>query len=226
MSKNTKNKTANGFTIHSGTGKNGIPYSGIYGTALATSLGRIAFVNLAAPSGVGDQAKYSVAHLTPKDSPENEKNMLRAIQTICKLMMVDFWGDKAGDLFKRIKRPILVDGDEPSSTGKIYDGYPGNWIINAKNKFPAGHTQGFKILNPNMLPEQFESGMICRLVVTPYLNADGFSYGLNDIKFISAKDDGVRFSGVPDSSGLIDHLDEAVAAVNSNATNLNFEGVI
>jgi len=84
---------------------------------------------------------------------------------------------------------------------------------------PEGHSRGWKILNPGLSPESFEGGMICRLTVQPYLNQDGFSYSLRAIKLV--KDDGVRFGGAPDPSGVMDHLDEAVSAVNADMGGLS-----
>lgn len=212
-------KTANGFVIHKGVDENGVPYSGIFGKDIPTPVGRIAFVNLAQPAGAGNKAKYGLALLVSK-TDEKQKPELRAIQEMAKLLALDFWGDKAADMSKRITRPIFGNGDEPSSTGKVYEGYPGHWVINAKNKKGAEHAQGFKVLG-NMLVDQFQAGMLCRLVVSPYLNKDGFSYTLRAIKLVS--DDGVRFGGAPDPSSLLDNLDDAVAAVNSS---VNLEGVI
>lgn len=199
--------TANGFYISKGDN-----YIGIFGKDCVTPVGRIAFVDtLVTPQGT-PTPKFGVTLLASK-TDEKAKPELKAIQEMARLMALDLWGDRAQEMLKKIKRPFLNDGDEPSSTGKVYEGFPGNWVINARNKFNHEHTKGFKILN-NMLPEQFQAGMLCRLVVSPYLNSDGFSYSLRAIKFVS--DDGVRFGGAPDPSSLLENLDDAVAAVQSN----------
>ncbi len=218
MSKN--DKTPNGFSINKGTDLSGVPFSGIFGTDTVTPVGRIAFVDLVTPKG--QRPKYGLALLVSK-TDEKAKPELKALQEKCKLMAIDFWGDKAGDMLKKAKRPFLGNGDEPSSTGKIYEGYAGNWVINARNKNSSDHAQGFKVLG-NMLPDQFQSGMLCRLVVAPYLNADGYSYTLRAIKLVN--DDGVRFGGAPDPTGLLDNLDDAVSAVNSNIGSVDLAGLI
>lgn len=201
-----KNKTPNGFSLNIGDG-----YSGIFGKDILTPVGRIAFVNLVTPTGK-PTPKYGLSLLVDKKD-ETAKSELKAIQEMCKLMVVDFWGDRAGEMIKKIKRPIFGDGDSPSSTGKMYEGYAGNFVLNARNQHPPEHPRGFKIAGNNIMREQFQSGMLCRLNVSPYLNADGFSYTLRAIKLI--KDDGVRFGGAPDPTGLLDAVDDAAGAVNS-----------
>ncbi len=199
--------TANGFYIHKGEG-----FSGIFGKDIPSPVGRIAFVNLVTPTGK-PTPKYGLALLVDK-TDEKAKADLKAIQEMDKLMALDFWGEKAGDMLKKVKRTFFGNGDEPSSTGKIYEGYEGMWVINARNANSHENARGFKILG-NMLPDQFQSGMLCRLVICPYLNPDGYSYTLRAIKLV--KDDGVRFGGAPDPTSLIDNLDEAVAAVNAGS---------
>lgn len=204
--------TANGFYINRGDN-----YIGIYGKDLPSPLGMIAFANnLKTPSGK-PTPKYGVALLVDKNDAE-QKPQIDAIKNMAKLMAMDLWGDKAGEMLKKIKYPLLKDGNEPSTTtGKVYDGYPGNWVINAKNVHNHTHSQGFKIIG-GMEPEQFESGMVCRLTICPYLNSDGFSFKLRAIKYVAAKDKGVRFGGAPDPTGVIDSLDDAVSAAASNAS--------
>lgn len=200
-------KTKNGFTLNA-------KWGGIFGMDIASPLGRIAFVSLDKPTGQNGQTpKYGLALLVSK-TDEAQKAHLKAIQEMCKLMVNDLWGDRAEEMVKKIKRGFFSNGDTPSSTGLVYEGYAGNWVINARNANPNGHSRGFKILNPGMAPESFESGMICRLTIQPYLNADGFSYSLRAIKLV--KDDGVRYGGAPDPTGVIDHLDEAVAAASAD----------
>lgn len=199
------NKTANGFTLNP-------KWGGIYGQDIASPLGRIAFVSLDKATGQNGQTpKYGLALLVSK-TDEAQKVYLKKMMDMMKLMIKDLWGDRAAEMIKKIKRGFFADGDASSSTGKTYEGYPGNWVINARNAEPNGHSQGFKILNAGMAPEAFEGGMICRLTVQPYLNADGFSQSLRAVKLI--KDDGIRFGGAPDPTGVIDHLDEAVAAAS------------
>lgn len=218
------NKTPNGFSIQIPTKDK--PFSGIYGKDVASPLGRIAFVNLVRPAGrPGDKPKYGVALLVPKAEGLHDKTLeqqtahLKEIQEMCKLMIQDLWGANAAENVKKIKRGIFGDGDSPSTTGKVYEGYPGNRVINARSGMPLGHSQGWRILNEGMEVERFEGGMICRLTLQPYLNADGFSYSLRAIKLI--KDDGVRFGGAPDPTGVIDHLDEAVAAASADMGNMS-----
>jgi len=214
------NKTANGFTLNP-------KWGGIFGVDIATPLGRLAFVNLDKPTGQNGQTpKYGVAFLMPKGeglhtkSYEEQKKHLVAMQEQAKLMIQDLWGARAAEMVKKMKRGIFVDGDVASSTGKVYEGYPGNWVINPRNAEPNGHSRGWKILNDGMSPEMFESGMICRLTVQPYLGVDGFSYSLRAIKLVH--DDGVKFGGAPDPSGVIDNLDEAIQAVNAAGSDTDF----
>lgn len=211
--------TANGFYINRGDN-----YIGIYGKDIATPLGMIAFANGLATASGKPKPKFAIALLFGK-TDESVLPEVTAIKNMAKLMAVDLWGDKAGDMLKRIQYPLFGDGDQPSkTTGKVYEGYEGNFVINAKNEFGAGHAKGFKILG-GMEAEQFESGMVCRLTVCPYLNSDGFSYKLRAIKYVADKDKGIRFGGAPDPTGVIDNLDQAVAAVSSNAT-INLNGLI
>jgi hypothetical protein len=206
--------TKNGFFISKGEG-----YVGIHGKDILTPPGRIAFVNLVTPTG-SPTPKYGLSLLVDKNDQQAQKQ-LAEIKTMGKLMAVDLWGENAGTMIKKIKRPIFGDGDEPSSTGKTYEGYPGNLIINARNKNNHESARGFKI-HGNMLPDQFQSGMICWLIVQPYLNADGFSYTLRGVKL--KEDDGKRFGGAPDPSGLFDALGEAESAVKDNSFDMGILG--
>lgn len=216
MSKNQI--TPNGFSIIVPSKEK--PYTGIFGKPVAAPLARAAFVNLGTPVGApGQKPKYGLALLTPKNEGLHNKTLdqqkvhLKAIQDMCKLMAADFWGDKAGEMAAKIKRGIFGDGDR-SSTGKVYEGYPGCHVINARNAYPNGHAQGWKLLNKGWVPEQIEGGMIVRCVVQPFLNNDGFSYSLRDLMVVH--DDGVRFGGAPDSSHLIEELEGAAAAADAN----------
>jgi len=209
-------KTPNGFSINKGDN-----YIGIFGKDIPSPLGRIAFVDTLTKAAGTPTPKFGVALLIDKND-EAQKPELKAIQEMAKLMAIDLWGEQAANMLKKIKRNVFSNGDEPSSTGKIYEGYPGNWVINARNAYPAGHAKGFKVYG-NFEVEQFQSGMICRLVISPYLNSDGFSYTLRAIKMV--KDDGVRFGGAPDPTNLLDNLDQAVAAVTTNSE-INLEGLI
>lgn len=208
-------KTKNGFNLAADK-------TAIWGPDLVSPECRIAFADnlvTAKSSKEGAKPKFGCTLLASK-SDEAVKADLKKIQATCALMLQDLFGDKAADAMKTFKanRMYFRDGDTPSATGKIYTGYEGMWAIVAKNEFGAGHSRGFKVIGK--LPEQFESGMIVRASIQPYLNQDGFSWGLRAIKFI--KDDGTRFGGAPDASGLLDEFDSAVdAAANSNNSGLN-----
>jgi len=124
-------KTSNGFFIQVPTKEK--PFSGIFGTDVATPLGRLAFANtLVTPAAAtaSQKAKYGTAFLIPKDTGlhdktfEQQKVHIKAIQDMCKLMVQDLWGDRAEQMLKLIKRRTFLDGDLPTSSGKVYDGYP------------------------------------------------------------------------------------------------------
>jgi hypothetical protein len=176
----------------------------VYGKDIFTPVGRASFVYLAepqAPFQAGQDPKYSISLLIPKDD-ETAKAQLREIQTMCQKLAAQKFGSK----IPPFAQPIFRDGDD-----KEYQGYPGNWVIVARNKNKSGHSQGFKILG-DVLPESIEAGMLVRLQVQPMVGQNGFSYKLRGIKLV--KDDGVRFSAAPDGASLLEGLDDAVAAVS------------
>lgn len=213
-------KTANGFAIHKGDN-----YSGIFGKPLPTPWGRAAFVStLVTPAGK-PTPKYGLALLVSK-TDETQLPEIKAIKDMIKLMALDLWGEQAANMLKKITRPPFKDGDEPSSTGKIYDGYAGNWVMNLRNKHPKGHQYGFKLLPEGMEPEHFEAGMPVRAFVTPYLNSDGVSYSLMSLKYLKDKDDGLRFGGIPDTTSALDSLDEAASAVNADTSRVDLAGLL
>lgn len=193
--------------------KNG--FGGIHGVDVASPLGRAAFLFLAKKNTKFKPEKYGLALLIDKTDKE-QIAQLKVIQAQCKELVTALWGDKAEENLKKIKYPMFVNGDEKSNL----QGYAGHWVINAKNEFGPGHAQGFKILNKDMEPDSFEAGMIIRCTLQPGVGPDGFFYKLRAIKKV--KDDGVRFAGGPDAASVIDHLDEAVQAVNAgDASSVN-----
>jgi hypothetical protein len=91
---------------------------------------RIAFPNLfdaKAVNGQGDP-KFSASFLFAKNHPQIQE-LQKAVQDTA----TEKWGGKAGDVLKRLKaadRLCVHDGDSKSD----YEGYAGNYFINASNK--------------------------------------------------------------------------------------------
>lgn len=202
----SEDKTKNGFTLNK-------KWGGIFGKDIASPLGRLAFVSLDKPTGMaGTTPKFGFTLLVDK-TDKKELEFLKAIQEMYKLMCADLWGAKAPEMVAKFKYPVFRDGDEPSTAGKVYEGFEGKWVLVCKNPRGPGQVNGITI-KPDATPiEKFEAGVIVRATIQPYVGPDGVSYQARAVKLVN--DDGVRFGGAPDPTGVIDHLDDAVAAVNT-----------
>ncbi len=91
---------------------------------------RLTFPQLFEPKQVNGQGdpKFSAAMLLPKNHPQ-----LPDIQKAIVDAATEKWGAKAGDTLKALKaadKLAVHDGDNKSE----YDGYAGNYFINASNK--------------------------------------------------------------------------------------------
>jgi len=197
-------------------------FGGLHGSDTLTPVGRIAFVNLAKPNVKFDPPKYGATLLFDKKD-ETVLKTLKSIQALCNDMAEEFCKilfarEKPKMLYPKFKeaiiagfaaQPIFRDGDM-----KEYDGFAGNWYIVAKNDKRPGMSGGIKILDDKM-PEEFESGMLVRAQIQPYLDKKGFSYKMRGIRMLA--DDGIRFSVAPDGASLLAAMDDAVDAVRITA---------
>lgn len=205
---------------------------GLHGNDTYTPIGRIAFVNLVSPQiykpDPTSAPRYGVTLLIPKDM---DKQSLEIIETRIKKEIGDIreaWlkkefaklsGKVKYEAFKTAKvaamegRPFLRDGDMQK-----YEGFADHYYIRANNPNREG-TGGFLILD-GRTPEEFEAGMLCRLQVSPMVDANGVSYKLKAIRLI--KDDGVRFksgAGAPDLlTNLDDHVADAKVSADENGS--------
>lgn len=172
-------------------------YNGIHGSMIATPWARAAFVGLVTPNNKFDPPKYGLSLLCPKEDKDypvqskDKKAQLKEIQSMCQEMSKQLFGAKP----PKSEYPFLRDGDTQK-----YDGYPGNWVIVAKNTEQPEMAAGQTV-------EVVKAGLWVRAVVIPYLDKRGFSYKL--VKLNVLHDDGVRYAAAPKADGILEALDEA-----------------
>jgi len=175
---------------------------------------RVAFVTLDEPKAFEEKGtpKYSVTLLVPKDKPE----MLLPVRRLLKAAIVEKWGED------RKKWPAnLRDLDfksEISKTGKDgwpirdgnmvdWDGFEDHWFVRCGSTLQPGvvDSKARAILN---IKNDCQSGMFVRVQVNAFAyttGTPGASIGLNNVQF--TKDDGVRFGGRQDPTGVFEAVD-------------------
>lgn len=169
-------------------------YQNIFGSMMATPVGRATFVHLVTPNEKYKPSKYGLHVLFPKNDEATKKG-LNAIISMCKTMAEQKFGK---DKIPGFTYGPLRDGDE-----ETYQGFAGCWFIKCSSKRQPEIVDTKKTnLDPNLIVP----GVLVRPVVTPILFDSGFSYQVHVVQFI--KDDGVRYYGGPDPKSLLSALDE------------------
>lgn len=148
---------------------------------------------------LNDNGKYSIAMLLDKATTD-----LTPIKAACKaLALKNFDVDSIKKLPPKFKWP-WKDGDEPNSEGNIFDGYPGNWVINAATGperqpgvvGPRPLVPGGEL--PRLDQNEFYSGCYANVWVTPFVynnKSKGVSFFLGNIQKIR---DGEPFGAFSD----------------------------
>lgn len=124
------------------------------------------------PMDGNGEPKYELTLLYPKDKPEVLDGLMKVANEVAK----DTWGDKAAAIMKRLKYPVIRDGDEkerPEFAGKFY--------IRASSKRPPG-VVGVVDGQKQLVFEDSEAYSGCTFVaavsVFSYDNAFGKGIGL------------------------------------------------
>lgn len=184
-------------------------FGGLHGEDTFTPWARAAFVNLVTPSAKFEPPKYGLVLLVPKSvdgfpAECTDKNaQLKVIQTMCKEMAAQMFGDDVPEL----EYPIFNDGDHKDYAE--YDGYAGHWVISARNAEQP-------IMSAGQNVSGVIAGMWVRAQVQPYLNSKGFSYKLRGLKIVL--DDGKRYGKAVSGTSLLDKLDDAVLSAGATDT--------
>jgi hypothetical protein len=177
---------------------------------LITPVFRVAFPNVFEPQAMkGGEPKYSVVMLFPKDAD------LRALKTAMKAAKVAAFGpDKTK--WPEIESPVK-DGDVPSSTGEIYEGFAGHYAIKAssnKNSKPGVFDEN---VNPITDPAQFYPGCYaiayCFAYVWEFNGRHGVGFILDHLQ---KQRDGEPFGGRKPGQAIF----KPVARTNSIANSI------
>lgn len=171
-------------------------YGGLHAEAITTSLCRVAFVNLVSPSTKYKPPKYGAHLLFDKKDPKYLA-FVKKLKVVGKALYADQFGGKKVSL----EQPLIRDGDKHE-----WNGFKGRDYLPARNK----KQPTFTAVDKSLGIDSVEAGMICRCVISPGINDDGFFYRLDSIKLV--EDDEVRWGGAVDGVGLLDAIDEETGA--------------
>lgn len=157
---------------------------------LVTPLFRAAFVNLFKPTqvqGKGD-AKYSIVMLFPKDSD------MHPIKKAIRAAKIQAFGTNK-DKWPEIASPVR-DGDEPSKTGQVYEGFAGHWAVRATSNENSKPGVFDEDVQPITEVSQFYPGCYavayCFAYVWEYNGEHGVSFILDHVQ---KQRDGKPFGG-------------------------------
>lgn len=159
-------------------------------TKVVTGKVRFCYCHVFEPNAMneGEQAKYSVCILIPKDDTKTVEAIKKAIEA-AKVAGKNALADKNGKIPSTIKLP-LRDGDEERSDDPAFEGM---YFLNANsNRKPAIVD---KQLNPIMEKEEFYSGCYGRASVNFYafnVQSKGIACGLNNLQKL---EDGEMLAG-------------------------------
>lgn len=124
----------------------------------------------------------------------------------------------------------LKDGDIPSEAGTVYNGFPGNWVVNTYSKFKPGIVDSYIDPQTQRLKDitdknEFYPGCYARATVHAYSydyrGKRGISISLNNIQKV--KDGDSLGGGTPASQDFepieADNIPAPVAQESTNPTN-------
>lgn len=153
--------------------------------------------------------KYEITILLPKD---NELVKLWVTETVLIIKA-------ASDLFNQGKpnelsiKAVVQDGDAftPEYLQK-YPYYAGNWVLVARN--PTAPSV-YNLKREDLPSTDIRAGMKGRLVIYPYIVAQGLRYRLEAVQL--TKDDGVRHAsgGKPEAKNFLTDLEEETVATET-----------
>lgn len=199
---------------------------GIHGNVLPTGKGRISFVYLAEPNPKYAPPKYSFTLAFNAEDDEANALQLNAIKTMCSEMAQQYAVENLAKYKKALKNDKLTDKellkikvDHWNANRPVFRDGDSTEVAEFKNcrlivvKRKAEEIKDVMFLG--LERQEFKAGMLCRAVVSPYLDKDGFSYKLHTLKLI--RDDGTRYSAAPTGASLLQGLDDAAEQASSYA---------
>lgn len=155
------------------------------------------------------EAKFSAGFLIPRDHPQ-----LKELEAAMVAAATEKWGAKAGDTLKALKaadKLCVHDGDSKSD----YDGYAGQYFINASNKIRP------LVIDGNRNPIEQSSGIIysgCYVNVKLELWAQDNNFGKRvnaSLLGVQFAKDGERLAG--GSVATVDDFEAVPAAAQTAA---------
>lgn len=174
------------------------------GTKVITGLVRFSYANVFTPAGIGENKKYSVSLIIPKEDELTIKNIKKAIKEAYEIgKEKTFNGKTIKDIFA-----ILHDGDEERPEDPAYEN---SYYINASSKTKPGIVDKYK--RPIEDTTEFYSGCYgyASINLYPYnTNTNkGIACGLNNLmKFEDGESLGGRASAEDDFKGFGEELDD------------------
>lgn len=159
-------------------------------TKVITGKVRFCYANVFEPKVVneGDEPKYSICILIPKDDAKTIDKINKAVEA-AKQAGKSKLADKNGKIPSNIKTP-LRDGDDERGDDPAFEGM---YFINANSCYKPSIVD--KDLNPIMEKEEFYSGCYGRASINFYaynVQSKGIAAGLNNLQKLS---DGERLEG-------------------------------
>lgn len=156
---------------------------------LVTPLFRVAFPNVFKPNAMkGGTPKYSVVMLFPKDSD------LTPLKSAMREAKVQAFGPNKAE-WPEMDSPVR-DGNKPSRTGVIYEGFPGHWAIRASSNENSRPGVFDEQVQPIADPAQFYPGCYavayCFAYVWEFQGRHGVGFILDHIQ---KQRDGKPFGG-------------------------------
>lgn len=176
----------------------------LIGTKVITGLVRFSYANVFTPKGDGEDKKYSVSLIIPKEDKLTIKNIKEAIKNAYEIgKETKFKGKKIKDIFA-----ILHDGDEERPEDPVYEN---SYYINASAKTKPGIVDKYK--RPIEDTTEFYSGCYgyASINLYPYnTNGNkGIACGLSNLmKFEDGESLGGRASAEDDFKGFGEELDD------------------
>lgn len=174
------------------------------GTKVITGLVRFSYAYVFEPKGDGEDKKYSVSLIIPKEDKLTIKNIKKAIEEAYEIgKEKTFKGKKIKDIFA-----ILHDGDEERPEDPVYEN---SYYINASAKTKPGIVDKYK--RPIEDTTEFYSGCYgyASINLYPYnTNGNkGIACGLSNLmKFEDGESLGGRASAEDDFKGFGEELDD------------------
>lgn len=167
-------------------------FGNIFGGTFTTPVGRLQFVTLVQAKEFRGKAKYGATLLFDKATQDTWLPGFALIQNDIEQMIAQEYPNGA----PAFKYGMLRDGDEEK-----YNGFAGRFYIKTSANINDARVAVYDAAGKTIDPSLPVAGMLARAVVRVGLFDNGVSYKLIAIQLI--KDDGVRFTGAPDTLSFL-----------------------